>query len=754
MRRCGDTGIRWYGGWLGVLGGVASLLLSIAAAAADAPAIVTQEVQATGSHEQAAVPVTFGQVFKAGDVPRGMTVTATLVGQSVTVQVDRKATNPDGSLRHAVLTVMVPKLAPRAQLPLVLAAAPQAAAVTQDRAVSLAQVLATGYDAKAEFNLGAKVYTADARALLQAAARSHACKPWGKECNLWLAGPLTSAWVVHGRAQTADGATTPHLDVYFAVRAYAGVEPGTVGRVRTDIVIENTDAFAPQGQPQYTATLTSGSATYTSPALTQYAYTRWHHVLWWNDAEPDAYVQQDTQYLQASKAVSRYMKLQPDAKFLASVRQSCAPLDHCDQTQYMGQTGAQPAIGPLPRWTSVYIVNPDVRAYRWMLANNDALGAYSIHYRDAATGYPVSIQRHPYATIVNWASAHRLAAQQSADARRYRADLLPSCTNNAVVANCNRDWYATGNPNVWDAAHQPAESYVPYLVTGSWYYLSELAFGASHNGFRSNEGYRGHAQGLIGPAYSQIRAKAWVLREMANAAWLLPDSYPLKAEFRAEVRNSIEYWNRNLVHRQGGNLLHVLDVGTVYSVHGGSHNAMAPWQHNFLTWSVGHAAELGFAGADVLRAWLAAFEIQTMTRWQSDGVTGYCWLQASAYNLIVKQPDGHWMPSLNDAYAATFPELAGVECNSHKMVSILSVHWKQRWQLGQMLGYAYSATGFPANLQIGLAAAADSGLPQAHDAWAIFASRSVKPYGARSANPDEEYRNYPNFAVVPRTVPP
>ena len=32
----------------------------------------------------------------------------------------------------------------------------------------------------------------------------------------------------------------------------------------------------------------------------------------------------------------------------------------------------------------------------------------------------------------------------------------------------------------WDNAHQPAESYVPYMVTGDYYYMSELAFGASH----------------------------------------------------------------------------------------------------------------------------------------------------------------------------------------------------------------------------------------------------------------------------------
>src|SRR3546814_3581309 len=48
------------------------------------------------------------------------------------------------------------------------------------------------------------------------------------------------------------------------------------------------------------------------------------------------------------------------------------------------------------------------------------------------------------------------------------------------------------------------------------------------------------------------------------------------------------------------------------------------------------------------------------------------------------------------------------------------------WQAGQMHGYAHSYTGYPANLQIGLAAAADSAVSNAHQAWSLFESRSVK----------------------------
>src|SRR6185437_13045158 len=171
-------------------------------------------------------------------------------------------------------------------------------------------------------NIGGVNYSVNARGLLQAADLSGECAAWDRQCDLWLSGPLASAWVVNGPLTSASGATNPNLRIYFVVRAYAGTTPGTVGYVRTDIIVENTNAFAAQAQPQYTAMLTSGSASYTSPALTQYTATRWHKVLWWNNAEPQVYLQQDTQYLQDSMAVSRYQSLQPSETFLVGLRQS------------------------------------------------------------------------------------------------------------------------------------------------------------------------------------------------------------------------------------------------------------------------------------------------------------------------------------------------------------------------------------------------------------------------------------------------
>lgn len=716
-------------------GCVAGALLLGTAQAVAGP-VVTDAVFSRSTQDQHDVAVTFGQVFKDGDVPHGATLAATLNGQPVTLQVNPKATNPDGSLRHAVLTAMVPSLPAGARLPLTL----YTGAALTGPTIGLSQLLATGYDAKISLNIGGTLYTANARSLLQAASLAGACGAWDPQCNIWLSGPLASEWVVNGPV-TASNGTSPNLRVYFAVRAYSNGTPGAIGRVRTDIIVENTDAFAPQAQPQYTATLTSGTASYTSPALTQYTATRWHKVLWWNNDEPQVYLQQDTQYIQDSKAVSRYMPLTPDESFLAGLRQSCAPLEHCEQTRDMGATGAQAGIGPLPRWTSVYVIDPDVRAYNWMLANTDALGTYSAHYRDAATGWPVSIQRHPYVTILGWIGANTKAQGTSASADLYKRDLLPSCVNNAVVTSCDDGWYATGNPYKWDNAHQPAAGYLAYMVTGSYYYMEEMAFSASMNELSANEQYREFDKGLIDKARPQIRGKSWVLRNMVDAAWLLPDSYPLKAEFNTDVNNSIADFNAKYTNNPDVGPLDLMRSGVK-----GNHETPA-WHYAFLTWSAGHAADLGFAGAAAFRNWAAKFPIGLMTDWIADPAYGYCWLLASKYNIRVQDDAGNWLPSYAAVYAANFPSLVGLACNSPAMLAALAQFENQSWQAGQMVGFADSATGFPSNLQIGLATIADSGLPNAATAWQIFDSRSVKPRGGMA------YNDYPNFALLPRSIP-
>ena len=59
------------------------------------------------------LPITFAQVFKQGDVPAGKYI-ALRNSNTTTLpyQIDTKATYPDGSLKHAIISALIPEVSP------------------------------------------------------------------------------------------------------------------------------------------------------------------------------------------------------------------------------------------------------------------------------------------------------------------------------------------------------------------------------------------------------------------------------------------------------------------------------------------------------------------------------------------------------------------------------------------------------------------------------------------------------------------
>ncbi len=680
--------------------------------------IVAFQAVSQSDSNQTNVPITFGQVFKRGAVMSDQMLSASMNGQAIPTQVDKKATWADGSLRHAVVSVRVPTLE-AGRRPAVALNAVQASARSR-RSVMIDQLLASNFDAQVVIRVNGRGYMASARQMLARAAQSGGCGPWSHECKQWLSGPLVSEWLVSGPvAGLSDpGGIGNSLNVAFHVRAYADAG-GTITRARVDFVIEN--AWAYKAAPRnitYDATLTTGEQSYQVSDLTHYDHARWHEVLWWRD-EPEVYARLNGEYIQATKAVSNYADVTPTEEFLNSVSTDFPPMENGDQKAYMPGPGAAPGIGPLPRWTSTYIVSTDRRAFAWMLANDDAVGSYGFHYRDAATGRPLDIIEHPYVTIAadSWAHTSRN--------ENWSRDALPRC-----VGDCS-------TPYVFDISHHPSIGYVPYMVTGDYYYLEEMQFTASYVELWMNAAYRDYEKGhLVG----QVRGQAWALRSISDAAFITPDDDPLKGYYTQLMANNLQKYNSEMTNGpEADNPLHVINTSSavIYDMNGQDNVGISPWQQDFFNWAIGHAAEQGFEGAKVLLKWLSEFSIGRMTDWKyNDG--GFCWLQAAVYKLQVRAGGGAPdYSSLNRAYMETYPDIYALPCNSEEM---LEAWGDGNNQAGEMSGYPWSPTGFPSNFQIGLAMAADSGIAHAEEAWEIFAGRSVKP----------DYSNYPNFAVIPR----
>jgi hypothetical protein len=653
--------------------------------------IVSVRLQNTGGVTQTQVPVTFGQVFKEGDVRADQTLTAHLSnGAAVALQVDKKATHGDGSLRHAVITALLPSLGVGGDTLTLSSASP----ATSAAAVSLGDLLATNnFDARADLNVGGTLYSASARDFLQ-----------NPPPKVWLNGPLVSEWIVGGPVRSPDGIAHPHLAAYFHVRAYAGLQ-----RVRVDIVIENNWTLVGNpGNFTYDVNLSVGGTTvYSAVGLTHYHHARWHKVFWWGE-RPQVDVVFDKSYLQDTKAVPKYPPLSPSEAALSSFVSAIEPMQNGNLQKYMPETGANEAIGPLPRWTSLYLVSMDSRVKAATLANGDAGGSYSMHYRDENTGYPVSIETYP-----------RLSEQGGTPA-------LPM---------------GTGNPLVHDTAHEPSIAYVPYLITGDYFYLEELQFWANYNLIWLSVDSRLESKGIVRRA--QLRGQAWMLRELGRAAYITPDDHPLKSYFINRVNDNLAWYNQAYTDNPNANRLGIIENGTVYAYTNGL--AMAPWQDDFFTYSVGHLFELGFSEAARLRDWKAKFSVSRM----SD--PDYCYIVGPSYSLVTRSTaysgwdppsDGNTFTTIGQVYRANYPTLTQ-SCGTKEYAAALAP--PDQLAAGQLIGYSASASGYPANMRPALAMAVDAGLPNALTAWdRLVKSTNYTPVGT--------FADYPNWAVIPRTL--
>ncbi|MCF6210132.1 MAG: hypothetical protein L3K24_05575 [Gammaproteobacteria bacterium] len=630
-------------------------------------------------------------------------------GNSLLTQVDNKAVHPDGSLRHAVITTWLPALGAGQSLAAELVTSNSAG---EGSAVSATDLLATSFDAVIELTLGGVVYTASARDALS-----------DDSSRRWLEGPLVTEFTLKRPFTAGDGSIHPHLMARFDVRAYQGL-----GSVRVDAIVENNWIYVPNPSNfTYDArVLIGGAEVYSLTLLTHYRRARWHKVFWWG-REQAVYVRHDTDYLQRTKAVPHYdPAVSASESSLAQVGESVySPMDNVDLQVYMPAAGGDPAIGPLPRWAALYLISGDVRAYRAVLANGDAGGSYSTHPRDQSTDYPVSIDDHP-----------KLGNNSVG------VDKPAACTEMGT----GPETWTCRNPYTPDNAHQPSIAYLPYLLTGDHFYLEELLFWATYNftsmGYSTREEEKGILKG-------QVRGQAWSLRTLGQAAYILPDTHPMKRYFTEKLGNNRDRLMVFYVNNTEANKL-----GVAHNYESLDYVAR-PWMDDFYTWSLGYLVELGFTDFLPILEWKSKYPIGRMTSADDE----YCWIFGAVYTHNLGpdtsawggNPD-NWFQGLSEVYQATYANwenndgsrLLDQPCGGIEMAAWLSKKEGRRYVAGEMYGHASSSFGYPANAQPALAALVDAGIPNSDLAWTRLATSAARP----------AYSGSPQFAVSPRLLNP
>lgn len=657
-----------------------------------------------GGVDQAGAPLTFGQVFAAGHFrpAQGQILLGILDdGTRLPLQVDVKATHADGSVRHAVVSALAPSLPVQTSRTLTLVAA-RGDAAAQQPGTGPSALLDSGFSARVELELDGRRYSASAAELLRAG-----------QFQTWLTGPVAAEWHVAAPLATAEGRPHPHLSARFAIRSY-----GSAGKARVDVTIENNWAYepAPQNFQYDVRILVGGQPVYEKDGLNHYHHARWRKLAWWG-ATPQVHVRHDSNYLIDTRALPNYDRALafPEATLNALATAwtgpRAEPMGSGMAAAYMPGTGGRPDIGLLPGWAATYLLSMDRRAKDVTLGTADLAGSWSSHYRDRQTDRPVMLKDYPYMTILgNPGDTYNPATRQR--------EAFPSCATPTACTSNNRA----------DTSHQPGFAYLPYLVTGDYYYLEELQFWAAWNSFSSNPAYREHAKGLF--KSDQVRGQAWSLRTLAQAAYITPDSDVLKEPFRQMLNHNLNWYSAAYPDHPEANALGVIVNG--YAVVYKDRTGLAPWMDDFFTSAVGHALELGFDKAAPLLDYKAQFPVQRMVG------EGSCWITGAIYALTVRDSAASpYYTSMGQAYAASHTsEFKALPCAGAEMAAALKL--KQ----GEMTGYSASPMGFPSNMQPALAYATASRNPQANAAWSRFMERSVKP----------DYSLSPQFAIVPRTA--
>ncbi|MFZ6691544.1 hypothetical protein [Undibacterium sp. SXout20W] len=667
-------------------------------------------IENTGTRAQTEIPITFGQAFTASDLTQsdGL-IGKTVDGATIPLQINVKASYPDGSIKHAIISAIVPAVSVENPLTFGLVKVEggnnSISSNSKFPPTSTSALLTTDFNATINVSIDGQMYTASAVPMLKKGAY-----------KTWLSGPIVNEWQVLVPLVSAAGITHPQLVARFYVRSYSGINA-----VKVDAIIENVWAYinAPQNVTCNVNVDVGGHNVYAKTGLTHYAYSRWRKSFWWGKT-PDINIKENTAYLIASKAVPNY-----DQSFSVSdialtdlwkrwSGNKIEPMGTGLALAYMPTTGGRGDIGLLPGWATMYLLSMDKRARDVTLGMADLAGSWSIHYRDRQTDRPISILNHPYITLLG----HRSDTFNPAT-KKYEE--FPECLQ------CKSE-------NTADSAHEPAFNYLPYLLTGDYYQLEELQFWAAFNAFESNPGYRGNILGLVN--WNQLRGQAWGLRTIGEAAFITPDADPLKGLFQSVVTNNLAWFNAHYSNNPDANNLGIIVDGATLVYENGT--GIAPWQDDFFTAAIGRLAELGFPAAKPLLQYKAKFPVSRING------PGFCWIFGSVYKMSVRStPSGKFFSNIAQTFRPSAisnygeqqgASIAQMSCDSSEMSYALKL------RSGEMLGYANSSEGFPSNLQPALAYSVDSGVAGAKDAWQKFISRSVKP----------DYSKSPQFAIVPR----
>ena len=527
-------------------------------AAGDIVGLVLQNNQ---SSVLAAREITFGQEFAAGQVLPGTQLVADINGTLVPVQMDIKTTNSDGSVAMAVLTMQQPALAANSSVDVLL----QSGTHSAGPAVSFSALTSGGYN----FTVGLTLHNADGTTtpfnINVGQALGAALK--AGTASYWLQGPQATEARI-------DVPISGSLHITFDITAYAD------GTTSTDVEFNNDLTMtASGGAVTYDATISqNGAVVFSQANITQYQYQTWDQQIWSNGA-PQVNVQHDVQALEKTGDIQNYDLTTGVAASVVNHEATAMTgagfgiLGNAGITEYMPMTGGRADIGTTTQANAVWLLTQNQTAEQYALAQANAAGSVPWHFFDPTTGTYINVANYPKL----WTASDAVRLGYTA-----LTQLMPSPTQTGWTP---------------DSAHEPDLDYVAYLMTGNRYYLDQLNAEAAYDVISTTPNPRQQGQGIVADGVDQVRAQAWNLREIVEAASANPVGSAEKVYFTNIMNANFTFLLSEATSANQGQA-----SGWIPGNANGS-GLVDPWMQDYFATTVVLAAEQGVTAAKQLLLW-------------------------------------------------------------------------------------------------------------------------------------------------------
>ncbi|MBU1311294.1 MAG: hypothetical protein KKE30_17365, partial [Gammaproteobacteria bacterium] len=582
-----------------------------------------------GNQELLNYPLQFGRPFLAGEISQYPQLV--LNGATLLTQADVKQRHADGSVKHAILSAVVPKIEAGASLKFYFN---NQETGRNSLKLSKAQML------ESRFNFNATIkatFTTTGVNLVSARAMLEQDK-----FSYWLEGDVATTVLIvdHSVDRPFDFGSDEHRSVRPAF--YATFWPG-LDKVQIRFVGEVTNTEAIQDQ-SYDLTLTVGQNNpqqkYQRSALPHQAMTRWTKQYWLGDAPAAMSLDHHLPYLISTRSIPNFslsIKIPESAILQEYSRWNVLKKDLYEPGRWlprMATTGGRSDIGIYPSWTVLWLYTGDRRLAEISYTQSELSGAWPMHVREGDSTRTFDLEK----------KVSGLGRILSINQGGRPTAWIPRLNWHEVLEHDKIIPVSPLGATEWrpDNPHHPDYASPQYLLSGDYYFLEQMLFLGAYTTMDNNAAGKKSTlgrgpTGSEGALYSnEVRAQGWNLRTRVHLLNILPDNRVEKVYFDTLTKNAIALWdgmydvqNSSFAETELfsfgrqviGNVAFILNTGTpsplgqwVYGVerafdyddgqvdYSKTASFNIPWMSNIMLLALGRAEELGYPTRPLLNS--------------------------------------------------------------------------------------------------------------------------------------------------------